>query len=153
MGPLPHEETESLGTDRPWVIVAEDDWEMLRLLLRVLSNDGYKVVMAGSGLELYDTLRHLRRAASEPSLVVSDIRMPGLNGIEVLQTMRSWGWTTPVVLITAFPDEETLAAADAAGATAVMTKPFEMDDLRTTVRYLMDHPSGLRKASITDGAV
>jgi CheY-like chemotaxis protein len=125
----------------PWVLVAEDDAEMRRLLVHFIGNDGYRFAEVGSGLELYDTLRRSHREDRLPAMVVSDIRMPGLNGLEVLKTVREWGLTMPIVLITAFGDPETIAEADRLGATAVLTKPFDMDDLRTAIMYLTRWPT------------
>jgi CheY-like chemotaxis protein len=126
--------------DSPWVLVAEDDPEMRRLLVQVIGNDGFRYAEAGSGLELYDTLRRSHGDGRLPAMVISDIRMPGLNGLEVLGTVREWGLTMPIVLITAFGDAETIAEADRLGATAVLTKPFDMDDLRTAIMYLTRWP-------------
>jgi CheY-like chemotaxis protein len=124
----------------PWVLVAEDDCEMLRLLSSTLTRDGYDVLTAGSGLELFDRLRQARDDEDLPTLLVSDIRMPGLTGLQVLGTIRRWGLSIPVILITAFPDEATLSEAEQYGAAAVLGKPFDMDDLRTAVLYLYTRP-------------
>lgn len=125
---------------RPWVLVAEDDNEMRRLLVETLNQDGYEVLTAGSGLELFDRLREAKEDSDLPKLIVSDIRMPGLSGLQVLRTVQKWGMAIPVILITAFPDEETLSEAEQYGAAAILSKPFEMDDLRTAVLYLYSRP-------------
>ena len=120
------------------VLIAEDDEEMRRLLRDAFLFDGYEVAAVGSGLELFDTLRRAKDTGMEPAIVVSDIRMPGLSGLEVLNRIRGWGCKMPVVLITAFGDEETLAAASKLEATALFSKPFDIDDLRTAVAYFLE---------------
>ncbi len=120
------------------VLIAEDDEEMRRLLCEAFVFEGYRVAAVGSGLELFDTLRRSRDTGMEPAIVVSDIRMPGLTGLDVLNRIRGWGCKMPVILITAFGDEETLAVASRMGATAVFNKPFDIDDLRTAVAYFLE---------------
>jgi len=115
------------------VLLAEDDDEMHRLLYEAFVYDGYDVLDVGSGLELFDSLRRSRKQGRYSSIVVSDIRMPGMSGLDVLKRIRESGSTTPVILITAFEDEETVNAASQLGATALFSKPFDIDDLRTAV--------------------
>jgi CheY-like chemotaxis protein len=122
---------------RPFIVVAEDDRDMRRLLAMALTRDGYDLVQASDGDELLHRLAHAREHGLTPALIVSDVRMPCRTGIEVVRAMRSWGWTTPVVLITAFGDEPTLSAAREAGASVVMQKPLALDDLRLVAALLM----------------
>jgi CheY-like chemotaxis protein len=132
-----------ITTGRPIVLLAEDDFEMRRLLAEALDGDGYRVIEVGSGLQMFDRLRHARGDAEKPDLIVSDIRMPGLTGLEVLNIIREWGWQVPVILITAFGDRETRDEAFEKGVTAFLNKPFEVDDLRTAVTYFLQYPPGL----------
>jgi DNA-binding NtrC family response regulator len=78
-------------------------------------------------------------------LVISDERMPGMAGLEVLDALRRAGWPTPFILITGFGDQATHASARRLGASAVFDKPFDLDDLRKTVLQLLvpdDPPLG-----------
>ena len=120
------------------VLLAEDDVEMRRLLEQSLRCDGYDLVAAGSGLQLFDELRRLRAQGRQPDLVVSDVRMPGLSGIQLLGRIRDWGWRMPVVLISAFVDEDTRHEAYLLGGDVLFSKPFELDDLRTAVASLLE---------------
>lgn len=124
------------GGYRPRILVAEDDPDMRRLLTTVLERFGYRVEDAESGVALYDALRRLRSSGEPPALILSDVRMPGLDGIRLVEYVRGWGWTIPVVLITAFCDDEVLDRAWAAGATLVLSKPFPMADLANVVGRL-----------------
>jgi CheY-like chemotaxis protein len=118
------------------ILLAEDDREMRRLLSSTLWNDGYHVVEAETGVELLDYLNpyipnarvHGRLLAFDG--IISDVRMPGLTGLEVLSLLRRYDPSTPVILITAFGDEETHAEAHRLGAVAVLDKPFDMEVLR-----------------------
>ena len=125
------------GRYRPRVLLAEDDPDLRHLLADALAEDGYEVVELGSGLQLFDELRARKLRDDPPAMVVSDVWMPGLSGLEVLRAMRAWGWTLPMLLITAFGDDELLSAAYGLDATAVFSKPFDVDDLRTAVMHFL----------------
>jgi len=125
---------------RQWVLVAEDDDEMRILIAQVLRRDGFSVLEVNNGIELQRMMEHLCTHETPPVMVISDIRMPGLTGLDVLGTIREWGLTLPVIIITAFADEDTLVCADYLGATAVLDKPFDMDELRDAVQFLTRYP-------------
>ena len=122
------------------IAVAEDDHEMLTLLVDALSADGHDVEALASGRELDEELRFRRAVCPDamPDLVVSDVRMPGLGGLEVLERLRAAGEDLPVILITGFGDDETLNAAVRHRATMVLCKPFDLDHLRLAVFGLCD---------------
>lgn len=119
------------------IFIAEDDDEMRLLLHEAFVYDGYDVVDLSSGRDLYNLLQRAVELKIVPDIVVSDIRMPGMTGLEVLNCIRELSLKMPVVLITAFGDEETLNAASELGATAVFNKPFDIDDLRIAVAYFV----------------
>ena len=125
------------------ILLAEDDIEMRKLLAWRLEEDGYDVVEAENGLELLECLEPSLLYArtfgriSEFDLVVSDIRMPGLSGLEVLAGLRKRDKVTPVILITAFGDQVTHDEANELGASAVIDKPFDIDELRATIRRII----------------
>jgi CheY-like chemotaxis protein len=119
--------------------VAEDDAEMRELMVGALQRDEYEVRGLGSGLALFDELRRMRADDTPmPALIVSDMRMPGLDGLSLLSRVRGWGLSVPFILVTAFASEETMAEARAGGATAVFSKPFDVDDLRLAAMYVLD---------------
>lgn len=115
------------------VLVAEDDSELRSLIGYGLGLDGHEVVATSNGIELGDWLT----AASFADVVISDVRMPGPSGLDILARFRKMNTRTPFVLITAFGSAELHARALGLGATAVLDKPFEMDDLRDLVRRLV----------------
>ncbi len=124
------------GTRRPRILLAEDDVAMRSLLADVLRNFDYEVVEAADGRELFEHLVDLvLNKGNEQTVdaVISDVRMPGMTGLELLHEMRSMGCQVPVILITAFGDGETHARARHLGAVAVFDKPFDVEDLLTAV--------------------
>jgi CheY-like chemotaxis protein len=120
------------------VLVAEDDPDIRHMVVTGLRCDGYEVVEANDGAQLLDRVASsmLFGEAEPPDIIVSDVRMPGFSGLTVLSGLRSAGWTTPIILITAYGSEEVRKHAFDLGATALLEKPFDVDDLRTAVMNL-----------------
>jgi DNA-binding NtrC family response regulator len=120
----------------PRVLLAEDDAAMRELLARALRRAGFDVVEARSGYETLEWLAH--GIIHEPplwfDLVISDVRMPGYDGLNILASLRQVPVHVPVILITAFGTREVHAAAIKLGAFAMLDKPFDVDDLMTLVR-------------------
>ena len=120
------------------VLLAEDDADLRRLISEALEREGYRVKEVRTGLELWT---FLDRVVADPGLmvdvVVSDNIMPGCTGMEVLGWLRKRDWATPVVLITAFGDDETKAEARRLGAATFIDKPFPMEELRHAVRAIV----------------
>jgi DNA-binding response OmpR family regulator len=127
------------------VLLAEDDANMRRLIARTLRKEACEILEAADGAQLVRMLvtHVLDGAADHPTvdLIISDVRMPGANGLDVLAALRRQDTTTPVILITAFGDPDTHLEAHRLGAVLVLNKPFEMDDLRVVVRSLVESPT------------
>jgi CheY-like chemotaxis protein len=127
----------------PRVLLAEDDAEMRELVASSLRRDGFEVVELRDGGELFDHIGiswvgppdHRR-----PDLVISDVRMPGFSGLEILDILRQADWALPVILITAFGDADLHQEAQRLGAAAVFDKPFDLDDLRTAAIFYARPP-------------
>jgi DNA-binding response OmpR family regulator len=116
------------------LLLAEDDLELRDLLAYVLRADGHEVVEARDGNELLEILAECMQRGGEPfSLVVSDVRMPGLTAFDVLSRLQRALTDTPVILITAFGDQTTHLRATRMGVQRVFDKPFDFDDLRAAV--------------------
>jgi DNA-binding response OmpR family regulator len=119
------------------VFVAEDQPEMRALIARVLRQDGYEVIEASDGTALIDSLvRSMVDDARMPDLIITDIRMPGASGLDVVARLRRSDWTTPIIFITAFGDDQAHAEARRLGAVGCLDKPFDLDELRAMVRSL-----------------
>lgn len=119
------------------IAVAEDDGEMRSLLCQALSVEGYDILSVGSGLHLFDELMREKRGENPPSLIISDMHMPGRSGLDVARAVRAWGWSIPIILITAFDDEDMRREAEEAGITRMFGKPFDLHDLRKAVACLL----------------
>ena len=122
------------------VLLAEDDADLRQLMAAALRADGHQVIEAPDGDRL---LMHIEQQIAGTrrdnfAVVVSDVRMPGLWGTDVLAVLSCSKWTTPFVLMTAFGDAELHAQAREMGATAVLDKPVDLDALRSVVWWAMD---------------
>jgi DNA-binding response OmpR family regulator len=131
-----------LAVPPPRALLADDDVEVRRLVHAALRMDGFGVIEVCDGAELADDLCAVL-LSGEPApidVVVSDIRMPGLSGLEVLAGVRGLDMKTPMLLITAYADATTRAEAHRLGAYAFMEKPFDIDELRSAVQSAVRGP-------------
>lgn len=114
---------------------------MRAFLAGTLRTAGYHVVELPDGNALWAALREGMAGLDNPStpdLVICDLRIPGADGLEVLSQLRAWDWATPVILMTALRTPEALVEAKRLGATAVLTKPFDVDELVAVATRLVD---------------
>jgi len=118
-------------TAKATILIGDDD-PSLRELIRAVLGPRYRFFEAADGREVLAVARDLR-----PDLIVLDVMMPGLSGIEVLDELRADAElsTTPVVVITAWSHAE--VDAWTAGADRFVSKPFDPDDLSTAVEELL----------------
>jgi DNA-binding NtrC family response regulator len=137
--PIPPELTHRvLPAPRKRVVVIEDDRDMRDTVVRALRLDGYDVVSAGDGVRAAAVLRQLLQGDHHGiDLVVTDIRMPRGNGLELLESIRIVDDDLPVVVMTGFGDSEVERRASDLGA-FFLDKPFDVDDLRRLARRLLE---------------
>lgn len=126
--------------DTPHVLLAEDDAAMRELLSFCLYQAGYKVTSCPDGLSLLEHLSGDRVRQMAIDLLVTDIRMPALTGLEALEATMDAPRQLPTICMTAFGDQETHAAARQFGATEVLDKPFDIDQFLERVRALCPLP-------------
>ena len=117
------------------MLVADDETDIIRLVLILLSRAGYDVVTATNGDEALVRARELG-----PDLCVLDGRMPGLHGFEVLRELRNDPKTVaiPVMILTATVDEEREVRRHGIEPDAFMAKPFESNGLLAELNRLLD---------------
>jgi CheY-like chemotaxis protein len=132
---------------RPRILLAEDDAEMRELITSELEHAGYEVVPCRDGMQLLDCVSSIR-TDDDPldfDLIVSDIRMPGVDGLSLLEGLRQWAELRPLqmILMTAFGDESIHRRARELGAVAVFDKPFQMVDLLAKVAEILPSPRAL----------
>ncbi|APR74865.1 two component, sigma54 specific, transcriptional regulator, Fis family protein [Minicystis rosea] len=119
------------------ILLAEDDAEMRALVGMQLREDGYDLVEAQNGVELIRAIHRFESAMRPIHLIITDVRMPGFSGLEVLEYLRYAGLAVPVIVMTAFGDARTHADAASLDAALVLDKPFDVDELRAAVARLV----------------
>lgn len=145
-------------TASPLILVADDVASARLLYSTVLVAEGYRVVEARDGVEALERIR-----SDSPSLAILDISMPRMDGMQVLGALRKSGNKTPVLVITAHKDRETVLAAAQRGVVSYLTKPINIADFRERVRRtLQEHgvprqgafskPSAVASAAPADGS-
>jgi len=121
------------------ILLADDDDEMREVLSYSLREEGYHVTECAHGIAMLECLRAylLDQEGDHYDLVVSDIRMPGLTGIELLTAGFEKGKFPPTILITSFGDPEMHHQARRLGAKALLDKPFELTALIAEVNRVL----------------
>ncbi|MGA9473794.1 MAG: sigma-54 dependent transcriptional regulator [Terriglobales bacterium] len=118
----------------PTILIIEDEAKMRRLLELNLGEDGFKTLSAG------DAETGLKLLASEPvHLVLTDLKLPGMSGLEFLQAAKRQNAALPIVVMTAFGSVETAVEAMKAGASDYVLKPFSLAEMRMVVHKELDH--------------
>jgi two-component system, OmpR family, KDP operon response regulator KdpE len=115
------------------ILVVDDEPEIVRALRTNLTRHGFHVDSAHGGLEALDSYARRR-----PDLVVLDLGLPDLNGVEVIRELRGRG-NTPVVVLSARGGERDKIAALDLGADDYVTKPFSMGELMARIRVALRH--------------
>jgi two-component system response regulator MprA len=119
------------------ILVAEDDQDVAGSLEAALTRDGHTVVTVTDGIEaLYEAGR------SRPDLIVLDVLMPRLDGLEVCRRLRAAQDATAILMLTARDLIQDRVAGLDAGADDYLVKPFALDELRARVRALLRRASG-----------
>jgi two-component system response regulator PilR (NtrC family) len=129
-------ETRPAAADRraPRILVVDDERSMRELLAIVLRREGYEVLLADSGKAAVETL-----GSETVDLLISDIKMPDLSGVEVLRAAKQIDQDILGIMITAFASTESAVEAMRLGACDYLSKPFDVDLLRMKVREKIEN--------------
>jgi DNA-binding NtrC family response regulator len=129
------------------VLVVDDDAAIRAALLDALTSAGFRVSLAEGANE---ALAHIAR--EPPDVVVSDVRMPDLGGLELLGLLRERAPDLPVILMTAFDDMPTVVEAMKHGAVEFLVKPLDLDDLQRTLTRVLEDREARRRMRTGAGA-
>src|SRR5215472_9065076 len=116
--------------DSPRILVVDDDPGQRSLLNSFLKSQGFETVVVDSGERALDALRN-----GKFSMMISDVRMPGLSGLETLRQARKEQIMVPVLLVTAFTDVRDAVAPMRDGAVNYLAKPIDLDELLVSVQH------------------
>src|SRR5947199_6385986 len=114
------------------VLVVDDDPQLREALTRALELDGYSVTTASNGAQALEAIGQRR-----PDVVVLDVMMPYVGGLDVCRTLRERRDRLPILVLTARDEVGDRVAGLDAGADDYLTKPFALDELRARIRALL----------------
>ena len=118
------------------ILVVDDEQPVRESLRRSLRFNGYDVLTANDGLEAVEAVR-----SENPELLILDVMMPNMDGLEVCRTLRSEGWDRPILVLTARDGVSDRVAGLDAGADDYLPKPFALEELLARVRSLVRRAS------------
>jgi two-component system KDP operon response regulator KdpE len=125
-------------TAKPNILVIDDEQQIQRALRTILGQQNYQMHIAATGDEGLALA-----AATMPDVIILDLGLPDMNGVDVCRKLREWT-DIPVIVLSAHDDEQEKVAALDAGADDYLTKPFGIDELLARVRVALRHHSRLK---------
>lgn len=137
--------------NKPMILVVEDDTAVRNLITTTLETHDYKYHTAQTGADAI-----LEATSHNPDIVLLDLGLPDIDGIEIIKKIRSWS-NMPIIVISARSEDSDKIDALDAGADDYLTKPFSVEELlarlRVTFRRLSFMQSGTESAVFTNGAL
>ncbi|GAB4332051.1 MAG: sigma-54 dependent transcriptional regulator [Candidatus Abyssubacteria bacterium] len=127
---------------RATILVVDDEKNTREALSKILTEDGYDVLTAADGYQALNLVTQ-----EEPDIILADLKMPGMDGLELLSRTRLKGFDTPFVMMTAYGTVETAVEAMKKGAENYLTKPVNIDELEIQIKKILDHRKLVREAS------
>lgn len=119
------------------ILVVDDETALCEMIHIFLSRCGYEVLTASSGDEALQKVKD-----DEPSLMLLDIKMPGLDGLETLRRIKQQGYSTTVIMMTAVADQNVKQKALGMGADDYIIKPVDLRDLQQSVQDAINRITG-----------
>jgi DNA-binding response OmpR family regulator len=117
------------------ILVVEDSSDISRLVRHILAQAGYEVIVAETGPDGWDAFE-----TSHPDLVLLDVNLPGIDGIELCRRIKKRSLSTPVIILTVQAETEAVQRGIRAGANTYLAKPFEISQLMAAINYALRPP-------------
>lgn len=124
------------------VLIVEDSDDMRDLMKLLLEETGYETITAGDG---HEALKYIEDDQEFIDIVITDVRMPGVTGHEILAAVRERRGETPVIVITAFGSVEQAVGMVQSGAFQYLTKPFNKENLLGLIEKALEHSAPRRE--------
>lgn len=121
--------------DKRKLLIVDDQNGIRVLLMEVFNSEGYETYQASNGRLALEIVKN-----KKPDLILLDMKIPGMDGLEILKHIRKIDTEIKVIMMTAYGELEMIKEALELGALAHFTKPFDIDDLRLAVNDLFDNP-------------
>ncbi|MGA8941983.1 MAG: response regulator [Thermoactinomyces sp.] len=110
------------------ILVVDDQYGIRLLLQEVFSKENIHIFQASNGKKALEIIQ-----AEKPDLILLDMKMPGMDGLELLRRLRKFNTEAKVIMMTAYGELDMVAEASRLGALTHFTKPFDIEELRTEV--------------------
>ncbi len=120
-----------------YILIAEDERHMSDTLSLILRREGHRVTIVESGLEALSTILEAENETNPFNLLITDIQMPDLTGLEVISRLEQLCIPLPVLVITGYGDEESLSALKRNGCSGYLKKPFSAEELLENVSRIL----------------
>ncbi|MCM1565922.1 MAG: response regulator [Dehalobacter sp. 4CP] len=120
------------------MLIVDDQNGIRRLLTEVFLEYGYEIESCGSGIKALEIIPEF-----QPDLIIMDVKMPGMSGIEVLTKLRETNCKSRVIMMTAYGDQIFYKQAEELGVSGFVVKPFDLNELKKQVGEIIstDHVS------------
>jgi len=122
-----------MDTEKPLILVVDDESDSLAYLFDLLHNEGYRVMPTSSPLDALDMV-----TKRKPRLIISDLRMPDLDGMELLDRVKEMSPRSRVILLTAYGDRTMRQDVIRRGGEAMLLKPSSNEEILKTVRKALE---------------
>jgi CheY-like chemotaxis protein len=123
---------------QPLILVVDDEEHMLNTVRFILESDGFRVMTARNGEEARELALRMKGKGTRFDLVLTDIQMPGITGVELVDQLRGLGVDAPVLVMTGYNTKGTADELRRKGLGEVLEKPFDEEDLLVRVRLLCE---------------
>jgi two-component system, response regulator, stage 0 sporulation protein F len=117
------------GVMKGKILIVDDQFGIRILLNEVFQKEGYNTFQAANGLQALDIVKK-----HDPDLVLLDMKIPGMDGIEILKRMKVMDQNIRVIIMTAYGELDMIQEAKELGAIMHFAKPFDIDDIRAAVK-------------------
>ncbi|ODS32266.1 MAG: two-component response regulator [Candidatus Scalindua rubra] len=114
------------------ILIIDDEVRAVMFLKRILERKGYEVITSFNGEKALEVIKY-----EKLDIILLDIRMPGIDGIEVLRRVRKFCKNVGIIMVTAINDKEVGIKALESGANGYITKPIDLNHLETIIRDIM----------------
>ncbi len=133
--------------DRKHIFLVEDELHLRQTLILILRNAGYRVTSAEDGNEAWSQLLNLKKKSEKVDLLVTDIQMPGLSGIQLIDELEKLNIKLPSLVITGYGDKETVIELMRRGCSEYIDKPFEPSEFLKRVSIVLEKEKQKRAES------
>ena len=130
----PEETSAPPALRRPLVLLAEDDLDVQVALTEFLELCGYDVLAVSTGSDMLEVLASASERVAD--LIITDVRMPGMNGLSIAEELRADGWKQPIIIISAFADEVIRERIQRMDQCEFFAKPLDPQQLERTLQEL-----------------